>query len=288
MSNIQNNRFNQPPTVCIQLHDWCNLKCKNCRSNSSPHANVKLKIKSICNLLNDLSNYGKWRISLTGGEPLYFEGLFDVLQVISDKKFNFSLTTNGVVPLKNLHRIKDFFNQNGKLHISIDGNEKLHDINRGNGTFRKTIKFAKEARKLVPYLSVTTVLYENPSTWIDELINTLIELNIDNWTLISPVNEGRQSKLFDNNYSSYAKKIDDILIYKKVAFTYYFLDFNTIERQYKAVTFINSDGLITMPQLYTSKRKEKKKKHIDDINASLDIFNSALDFQKLTKNKTIV
>lgn len=263
-----------PPTICIQLLKWCNLKCINCRADSSPLEKEILQFQQLRTLLINLRSYGEWRISLTGGEPFFWPGLLDLLQLIADLRYPFSLTTNGYASKKPFDEIPANLWKNGTLYVSIDGDRETHDLQRSSGSFDKALSLMRHARAVVPKLYVNTVMFQNPSRWSKKLYEILDEYKVDNWTIISPVTAGRFA--FDNaadsfcNYREWYDEITRIRLGLNGTMTTSFLDFASTENLKEGVVFINSNGEIRLPGFYQNNNEALRVKSIGlaDSNAA--------------------
>lgn len=244
------NKDGFPPTICIQLLNWCNLSCTNCRSSSSPHGKEHLSYDAIATLLENLSKYGKWRISLTGGEPFFWKDLPRLLTLIYKLNYPFSITTNGYASHNMFDSIPKQYWNNGTLYVSIDGNKTVHNILRGNNSFERATSFISYTRPKAKTIFVNTVLFTDPKYWMKELYAELMRLKVDNWTIISPVSKGRlereifTSKSFEEYYST-IREYTEKQPHKKPTTSY--LSFAEKENTVNDVVFINSNGDIRLP-----------------------------------------
>jgi len=280
---VNSNGF--PPTICIQLLKWCNLKCAYCRAGSSPFEKERLSFAEVSELLIKLNTFGKWRISLTGGEPFYWPELTALLELIDELAFPFSVTTNAFASIEPLSLIPSRLWKNATLYVSIDGNRKTHDGIRGEGSFDKAIDFLRFARPVVPKLFVNTVLFTDPQLWAAELYELLNAANVNNWTIISPVKAGRwpQGAVQLADYRSGYNRINQIVNGFNGKTTTSFLDFAEAEGAYEDVVFINSDGKIRLPGFYQEESHSNNfplvsEFSINDGDAALRIYESVYHF----------
>lgn len=271
-----------PPTVCIQLLDWCNLTCTNCRSDSSPYKKNALQLEPLCRLLDELKSFGNWRVSLTGGEPFFWPGLQELLVAINKVEFPFSITTNGFASIALFDTIPPELWENGTVYVSIDGVQKIHNDYRGRNSYEHAIEFLKHARSRVKKLFVNTVLFTDPSDWAMELYKELADIGVNNWTIISPVKKGRLLEKIDdyNNYSKqyeFIKNAVDKLGYQT---TTSFLDFAKTDNVLNDIVFIDSDGSVRLPGYYTKiyNKPLSQSIHISDADVTDRIICSVADF----------
>lgn len=132
----------------LQWHitDRCNLRCTHCyQENYSGKSELSLKnlISIADSLFKTLSIWNKkGEISITGGEPLCRNDLFDFSEYLnrSETISNIDFLTNGTL-------INTFFINNIKklnkvkyIQVSLDGaTASIHNSIRGQGSFEKTI-----------------------------------------------------------------------------------------------------------------------------------------------------
>lgn len=125
--------------MMLTITEKCNLNCSYCyeENKSTKVMDKDLAIKLIEKELNSDDDYEMVEIDFHGGEPfICFELIKDICETIwkkkYDKKYYFFATTNGT--LFN-NEIKSWLKEHKKSFcccLSIDGNKKMHDINRDN------------------------------------------------------------------------------------------------------------------------------------------------------------
>jgi uncharacterized protein len=139
-------------SLCLMITHSCNFKCTYCfekdKVTTGTHV-MSLDVgKKSLDLITKLSpNRVNIEVDFFGGEPLlYFETLRQIisygrsLEKPYHKKFWFSLTTNASLMTDEI--ISFLKEENVSLILSIDGDQKAHDIYRvygnGTGTFSDT------------------------------------------------------------------------------------------------------------------------------------------------------
>ena len=157
--------FKDRPTVvkalCLHIAHDCNLACRYCFAEEGEYKgrralmSAEVGKKALDFLVENSGNRRNLEVDFFGGEPLMN---FDVVKEIvaygrdlektHDKKFRFTLTTNGV--LLN-DEILEFANKEmGNIVLSIDGRKDIHDMMRpfrgGQGSYDMIVpKFQKVA-----------------------------------------------------------------------------------------------------------------------------------------------
>ena len=141
--------FKKRPTVvkalCLHIAHDCNLACQYCFAEEGEYhgrralMSFEVGKKALDFLIANSGNRRNLEVDFFGGEPLMnWQGVKDLVaygreqEKLHDKKFRFTLTTNGV--LLN-DEVMEFCNREmGNVVLSIDGRKEVHDKMR---PFRK-------------------------------------------------------------------------------------------------------------------------------------------------------
>lgn len=111
----------------IQIHPSlkCNLSCAHCYSNSAPTARLELEPETICQAIADAASMGYEVVSVSGGEPLLYDGLERILAHARSLNLQTTITTNGFFNDRaRLERLRDKLDA---LAISLDGPPEVHN-----------------------------------------------------------------------------------------------------------------------------------------------------------------
>lgn len=119
-------------TRIVQIHPTrkCNLSCKHCYSSSSPQATDTLEPSILKYALDDLVAEGYEWVSFSGGEPLVYEPLPEILDYAQQINMHTTLVTNGML-LAGARLDAIEFNNNG-LVLSLDGTPESHNHMRNS------------------------------------------------------------------------------------------------------------------------------------------------------------
>ena len=117
------------PDRTVHLHplDRCNLKCSHCYSSSSPHAWTILPPEPLIAALPRLRAEGYEVISLSGGEPLLYPWLGELLAAAKAEGFRTAAITNG---FRVSARHRSVIEALDRIAISFDGLEARHNAMR--------------------------------------------------------------------------------------------------------------------------------------------------------------
>ena len=144
-----------PFQVQFSVTDRCNLQCSYCYANYPARGYRELDMKNILRIIDQLAELGTMRINLVGGEPLLRDDIGEIIDYIKDKKIECAMTSNGYLVPKKMRDVKKL----DLLCVSLDGDKKANDANRGNGSYdaaMKAIVLAKEKHIPVQVAAVIT------------------------------------------------------------------------------------------------------------------------------------
>lgn len=135
----QNNCFSAPLKISMNLTKKCNLRCKQCFSNSGDIADEELTTKDMFKLFDDMNKYGTFYICLGGGEPFTRKDLFSILEYGKKKQLAISIVTNSLLltreKLEKLNTMDLDY-----LWVSLEGLKENHEFLRGKNTFDLTME----------------------------------------------------------------------------------------------------------------------------------------------------
>src|SRR5437762_10445372 len=85
-----------PRLISIELTNRCAKACWFCYNHSRPEGATRWTVDDVVAFVLDCSAHGVEAVSFGGGEPLQFEGVFDVLTRLDGVLFR-SLTSIGLL-----------------------------------------------------------------------------------------------------------------------------------------------------------------------------------------------
>lgn len=88
------------PCVFIRL-TYCNLRCTYC---DTEYAFYEGKDMSFDEILNEIKKYNCNLVEVTGGEPLFQEGAFELLTILCDQGYKVLLETSGSISIENVDK----------------------------------------------------------------------------------------------------------------------------------------------------------------------------------------
>lgn len=180
--------------VHIKLTNECNLSCRYCFAESGAVAYKSYlsleQFKKVIDDVKELSDYVFY--TLSGGEPLIYPYIFELMEYIKSKNNGIMLLTNGAyITEENAEKIAKMCSL---VKISIDGsNEEINSITRGKNSLDGALRGYNLLLKHNANVQITmTVTKAN----IDDIAN-MVELFGNRLTLQPFFKTGRGSKNSD-------------------------------------------------------------------------------------------
>ncbi len=143
----------------IEVTWRCNLHCIHCDMDPPRKDEEEISTDEIKDILKQMAKEGSLFLTLTGGEPLLREDLWEILEYAKSLKFIPKIITNGTLITKEYaDRIKSL--ELLEVDISIYGvTAEVHDAITGvQGSFEKTKEAIELLRKRDVKINLLTVL----------------------------------------------------------------------------------------------------------------------------------
>lgn len=147
----------KPLTVIFNLTDRCNSSCSYCYAAYYKRKKEEMPLDKIINIINELSRMGCKRISFGGGEPLMRDDIANVIECVKKSGMDCVINSNGYLVESKIDILKNV----DVLCLSLDGDEKSHDMYRGSGSFKKVMNAIECASKNKITVNTNTVLHKD-------------------------------------------------------------------------------------------------------------------------------
>jgi len=168
-----------PLNVTFALTNRCNSRCIYCKIGRKKEP--EMNTSQVLSIINELAQLGTQRITLYGGEALIREDIGKIIDYTKNKGIFTCLSTNGNLFRKKIDEIKSI----DLVHLSFDGNKKVHDKHRSTGSYEEVINSIKLANKNNIKVIIICVLTKYNLDQIDFILNKAEELNFK--TVFTPV-----------------------------------------------------------------------------------------------------
>lgn len=151
----------------VQIHPTrrCNLRCLHCYSSSGPEERGELPAALLVAAVEAAATEGYTMVSVSGGEPLLYRPLPEVLDAARGAGLTTAVTSNGM--LLDERRLAMLAGRTDLLAISLDGVPASHDRMRGDPHAFSTMASRLEGvrRAGIPFGFIFTLTLHN----LDEL-----------------------------------------------------------------------------------------------------------------------
>ncbi|HEX6507075.1 MAG TPA: radical SAM/SPASM domain-containing protein [Chloroflexota bacterium] len=151
----------------LQIHVTrrCNLRCLHCYSSSAPEEDGRVDFDALCGALSDASAEGFTVAGFSGGEPLLYKPLPELLRHARSCGMRTTVTSNGM--LLDQRRLAALRGNLDLLAISLDGAPDAHDRMRASpGAFHAMASRLHGVRAAgIPFGFIFTLTNDN----VDEL-----------------------------------------------------------------------------------------------------------------------
>jgi MoaA/NifB/PqqE/SkfB family radical SAM enzyme len=137
-----------PFKVFFNITKKCNLFCTHCYNDSGYRNSPELEFEHVSRALQELQNRGIFKVTISGGEPLFHSHISEILQFLGDLDLVVSLITNGIPVTPSLaKRISETRNLRS-ITVSIDGaTAQENDVVRGDGSFDRALQGLRVLRE---------------------------------------------------------------------------------------------------------------------------------------------
>ena len=185
--------MNQLYSICWNITNKCNENCKFC-------------YRKICNdntleenkqIFNNLSQIKIGKITFSGGEPLLYDDLFELVDYIRIKNPNIklSITTNGKkINDELLNKIIDKFDW---ITFSIDSSSDdiNEEIGRGKEHLSKIIHLLEKCNNKIK-IKINTVANKYNINDLENIYKIISKYNINRWKILIfwPIRKGNNNK----------------------------------------------------------------------------------------------
>ncbi len=139
---LEEKRFTPPLSVEYETTLRCNLDCTMCYQKGYHDREKTINEMKACEFLENIGDIKE--VSITGGECLIKEDIFELIEGLYKKGIKMKLLTNGVTTENTIKRLKQY--PFAQIRTSIDGPEEIHDKIRQPNSFKTTMNFIEEMK----------------------------------------------------------------------------------------------------------------------------------------------
>ncbi len=173
-----------PLVLMLEPTHMCNLSCAGC-GRIKEYGETLGQMLTLAECLNSVAECGAPVVTVTGGEPLVYPPIYELIQELIRRRKHIYLCTNGLLLEKALPRL----NPSSRLTLSVhlDGLAPTHDRIIGRqGGFQQVIGAIQKAKEMGFQVITNTSIYrETDIAEIEALFTYLTQLDI-NGLLVAP------------------------------------------------------------------------------------------------------
>jgi len=189
----------KPLFAWFSLTDACNLDCKQCFINAKyyppdspelPHH--ELSTEEVFSIIDNIAEAGTEIVMFAGGEPTLRKDLVSIVNYASSR-MTVAMNSNGYLLDKRL--CWDLAGAGlSQVKISVDGMEKSHDWNRGEGSFQKAMDALRNLVKTgIPTVMLIMTLTSLNYDELEKMVDLSMEMGVD-FTMVEFLPLGRASE----------------------------------------------------------------------------------------------
>ncbi|MCL2761178.1 MAG: adenosyl-hopene transferase HpnH, partial [Desulfuromonadales bacterium] len=178
MSNSLKKREKYPLVLMLEPTHLCNLACSGC-GRIREYADSIQEMMSLEECLKSVDECPAPIVTITGGEPLLYPPVYDLVEGVLKRGKHIQFCTNGILLEEALDKLKP--HRNFTLNVHMDGLEETHDrILEKKGAFKIAIKAIEKAKEKGFRVCTNTTIFQNTDlVEIDILFSKLTELGVD-------------------------------------------------------------------------------------------------------------
>lgn len=167
-----------PNRLWVEVQGNCNERCQHCYASSGPFNLPSLSRETVTEVVRDAATLGFNRIQFTGGDPLLWESLPELVNFTRDKGIDPEIYTNGLalsaalfdeLKLANPHFSFSFYSYDSASHDRITGVE---------GSWEQTLEAILRVKKSGLSLRVAVVEMAENGGHLPETVQFLTDRGI--------------------------------------------------------------------------------------------------------------
>lgn len=152
-------RFKYPSQIGIEITNKCNFHCKHCINESTFNSASFMPVAVVKGIMDYMYERGLLCLDISGGEPLLYPNLKEVLLYGASKELTMSVASNGYLLTDDI--IKLLIDCNVSLRVSYDGYDEIsYSYVRGKGLFDKVEHNILRALELGKLVTLVATIHE--------------------------------------------------------------------------------------------------------------------------------
>lgn len=171
--------LDDPRQLWIEVQGSCNEQCVHCYADSAPKDLPSLDRGTVEDVVRDASELGFSMIQFTGGDPLLWDDLPEMVGLARDLGVDSEIYTNGLLLEEELYR--DLVVHDPRFAFSFYSHEpEVHDsITQHSGSWERTLEAIDRALRGPTPVRVGVVMMEENQGQREEIVEFLKDRGLD-------------------------------------------------------------------------------------------------------------
>lgn len=178
-------------SLFLELTVACNERCRHCGSKcgdvKEENALTLDEWKGVLDQVRHDFDVSKFRLCVTGGEPLLYKEFFELMAYADSLGFKWGMTSNGTLITKEVaSKLRKTKMQT--ISISVDGLRETHDWFRESlGSYEKTLQGIKNLldENFFRHVQITTVVHHRNFHELSDMYQIFSQLGVHSWRVIN-------------------------------------------------------------------------------------------------------
>lgn len=152
-------RHEPTPMIDFCFDYTCNMHCTHCSNARFAPKEKCMDIEFVKEMSRQADELGLAQYTISGGEPLTFKNLDEIIKALNPERFHIAMSTNGLLLTKEKARhLKEIGLD--KMKISMDSiNEEVYNLTRQQpGAYNKAIEAVMNAKEAGLQVTLQTVI----------------------------------------------------------------------------------------------------------------------------------
>ena len=167
--------------VCLFLTLRCNQQCRYCHRFLGID---EVGYEDNKRIIDKLTEDKIYNVTFTGGEPLLYPNILELLKYAKEKGIKSKIITNGEILAKN-PKMREIYNYLDSITLSIDSidNDINEKLGRGYNHFIKIKEVLDSLKNHKLKVNINTVVSKVNLNYLEELGDFLKEYNLNTWRI---------------------------------------------------------------------------------------------------------
>lgn len=190
--------------IKIELTDNCPLDCLHCSSNASVEGKVFLNVNVVKNVIQDAKRYGLKKIVFSGGEPLLYPQIYELISFCSNLEIKTTLYSTGIDSINLNYCTNSKIEELKKLGLNrivfslfSSIKDEHENITRISGSFNATLNSIRESVKQNLITELHFIPTKQNFKSLENLVDLVLKLGINRISILRFVPHGRGTIIKD-------------------------------------------------------------------------------------------